>query len=115
LGDVFGLSQFGVNLTELPPGAWLSHRHWHEREDEFVYVLTGEVVLIDDHGEHVLKAGMCAGFKAGVANGHHLINRSDRPAHILEIGSRAPDEHAHYSEANLDAVRRDGKWVITRK
>lgn len=116
LGDPFGLSQFGVNLTTLPPGSWSSQRHWHEREDELVYVLEGEVTLIDDGGEHILAAGMCAGFKAGVANGHHLVNRSDKPALILEIGTRAGDERAHYCEADMHAVKSGGgKWTLTRK
>src|SRR5262245_3749259 len=73
LGDAFGLTQFGVNLTTLAPGCWSSHRHWHENEDEFIYVLAGEVVMIDDRGEHILTPGMCAGYKAGVSNGHHLV------------------------------------------
>src|SRR5689334_18720813 len=76
LGDQFGLTQFGANQLELPPGAWSSQRHWHERQDEFVYVLEGEVTLVTNEGETVLKAGMFAGFRAGQANGHHLVNRS---------------------------------------
>ena len=79
LGDVFGLTQFGVNLTTLAPGTWSAHRHWHDNEDEFVFVVEGEITLIDDAGEHLLKPGMCAGFKAGVANGHHLVNKTRRP------------------------------------
>ena len=86
LGDRFGLSQYGVNLTTLAPGAWSAHRHWHEKEDEFVYVVDGELTLIDDAGEHVLTPGMCAGFKAGLANGHHLVNKSGRPASYIEVG-----------------------------
>ena len=78
LGDVFGLSQFGVNMLDLPPGTWSSQRHWHEQQDEFVYVLEGEVVLVTDAGEEVLRPGDCAGFKAGDPDGHHLQNRSDR-------------------------------------
>src|SRR4026209_2786093 len=77
LGDAFGLSQFGVNLLELAPGTWSSQRHWHERQDEFVYVLEGEVVLVTDAGETVLKPGMVAGFRAGEPNGHHLRNNSN--------------------------------------
>lgn len=92
LGDAAGLSQFGVNLLRLPPGQWSSQRHWHEAEDEFVYVLEGEVVLVDDAGETVLRAGDCAGFKADDRNGHHLQNRSDREAVLLEVGSRRPGE-----------------------
>src|SRR5690606_1964700 len=76
LGDAAGLSGFGVNLLRLPPGAWSSQRHWHAAEDEFIYVLEGEVVLVTDHGEETLHAGDCSGFPAGDANGHHLQNRS---------------------------------------
>jgi uncharacterized cupin superfamily protein len=92
LGDVAGLTQFGVNLLRLPPGVWSSQRHWHSREDEFVWVLEGEVVLITDRGEELLRAGDCAGFKAGVAEGHHLQNRSNREALLLEVGTRCPAE-----------------------
>jgi uncharacterized cupin superfamily protein len=88
LGDAAGLTQYGVNLCTLPPGAWSSQRHWHEHEDEFVYVLEGEVVLVTDDGEEILRAGDCAGFKAGDGNGHCLQNRSDRDAVILEVGTR---------------------------
>jgi len=105
LGDLFGLSQFGVNLTTLPPGQWSALRHWHEREDEFVYVVSGELVLVDDDGEHVLGAGMCAGFPAGVRNGHHVINRSDQPASFIEIGTRAQTEHAEYPDEDLIAEK----------
>lgn len=90
LGDAAGLSQFGVNLLTLLPGAWSSQRHWHSSEDEFVLVLDGEVTLVTDETAEVLKAGECAGFPAGVRSGHHLQNRSDAPAHVLEIGSRHP-------------------------
>jgi uncharacterized cupin superfamily protein len=88
LGDVVGLTDFGVSLLRLPPGAWSSQRHWHTEEDEFVWVVEGEVVLVEDEGETVLRAGDCAAFKAGVPNGHHLQNRSDREAVVLEAGSR---------------------------
>jgi len=90
LGDVAGLTQFGVNLMRLAPGVWTSQRHWHTHEDEFVWVVAGEVVLVEDAGETVLRAGDCAGFKAGVPDGHHIQNRSDREAVLLEIGSRMP-------------------------
>jgi uncharacterized cupin superfamily protein len=115
LGDAFGLTQFGVNLTTLRPGAWSSQRHWHEREDEFIYVVDGEIVLIDDAGEHILTPGMCAGFKAGVSNGHHLVNKSARPATYVEIGTRSPEERSHYPEADMQGVKKGGKWTITRK
>ena len=94
LGDAVGLDQFGVNLLRLPAGAWSSQRHWHSAEDEFVWVLDGEVVLIEDEGETLLHAGDCAGFKAGAPNGHKIENRSDRDAVLLEVGSRRPNEDA---------------------
>jgi uncharacterized cupin superfamily protein len=116
LGELFELTQFGVNLTTLAPGSWSSHRHWHEAEDEFVHVLEGEVVLIDDNGEHRLTAGMCAGFKAGVPNAHHLVNRSERPAVYLEIGTQARDERAHYAEADMAATKSNGgPMIFTRR
>lgn len=88
LGDVAGLSQFGVNLLRLKPGSWSSQRHWHTHEDEFVWVLEGEVTLVTDAGEEILRPGDCAGFKAGDRDGHHLINRSDKEAVVLEVGGR---------------------------
>lgn len=94
LGDAAGLDQFGVNLLRLPAGAWSSQRHWHSAEDEFVWVVEGEVVLVEEDGETVLRPGDCAGFKAGVANGHKIENRSDREAVLLEVGSRRPSEDA---------------------
>ena len=115
LGNVFNLTQFGVNLTTLAPGTWSAHRHWHDNEDEFVFVLEGEITLIDDAGEHLLKPGMCAGFKAGVANGHHLVNKTKTPVTYLEIGTRAERELAHYSDVDMRYVR-DGKTItVTRK
>ncbi len=94
LGDVSGLTQFGVNLTRLPPGCWSSQRHWHTGEDEFVFIVAGEVVLVTDSGEEVLRQGDCAGFKAGSADGHHLQNRSAKDALVLEVGTRQPDQDA---------------------
>jgi uncharacterized cupin superfamily protein len=90
LGDAAGLTDFGVNLIRLAPGVWSAQRHWHTHEDEFVWVVSGEVVLVEDEGESTLRAGDCAGFKAGVANGHCLQNRSDQEAVLLEVGSRRP-------------------------
>ncbi len=90
LGDVAGLTQFGVNLMRLAPGVWTSQRHWHSHEDEFVWVVSGEVVLVETGEETVLRAGDCAGFKAGVPDGHHIQNRSEAEAVLLEIGSRLP-------------------------
>jgi uncharacterized cupin superfamily protein len=105
LGRAAGLTQFGANICTLKPGAASSLRHWHENEDELVYVLEGEVVLCEDSGETVLKAGEAAAWKAGVPNGHCLINRSGRDATFIEIGTRAPEERAYYSGINMMAVR----------
>lgn len=115
LGDVFGLTQFGVNLTELAPGASSALRHWHESEDEFVFVLSGEVTLVDDEGEHVLTPGMCVGFKCAVPNGHKLVNRSSAPASYLEVGTRSEGDRAHYPDADLLAVKENGKYRLTRR
>jgi uncharacterized cupin superfamily protein len=102
IGDVAGLSQFGVNLLGLAPGAWSSQRHWHTEEDEFAWVLKGEVVLVTGTGEEVLQAGECVGFKVGLADGHHLQNRSDQAALILEVGSRKPKvDAADYPDIDL--------------
>jgi uncharacterized cupin superfamily protein len=102
LGDAAGLTQFGVNLTRLPPGGWSSQRHWHAGEDEFVYVLDGELVLVTDSGEELLRAGDCAGFKAGASDGHHLQNRSDRDALFLEIGTRLPRAQMQVAYPDID-------------
>ena len=115
LGDALGLTQFGVNLVTLAPGAWSSQRHWHVNEDEFVYVLEGEITLVTDAGETLLKPGMAAGFPAGRPDGHHLINRSDKPALYLEVGTRAGHEEAHYSDIDLKARTVDGRFVFTHK
>ena len=113
VGDAAGLTQFGVNRVALPPGARTALRHWHEAEDEFIIVLSGEVVLREEDGETVLRAGDCAGFKAGVANGHAIENRCDEPAILFEIGTRSPDETAHYPDVDLRLERRGGsrRWV----
>ena len=108
LGDAVGLSQFGVNLLLLKPGAWSSLRHWHVNEDELIYVLEGEVVLVTDEGETGLGPGDVAGFPAGDGNGHHLINRSDRPVKVLEVGTRSQSETAYYADEDL-MVERNGK------
>jgi uncharacterized cupin superfamily protein len=94
------LTQFGVNLTRLKPGTAFALRHWHHNEDEFVYILEGELVLIEDDGEVLLRPGDAAGFKAGVPNGHHLINKSQRDAVYLEIGTRAPSDRAQYPDVD---------------
>jgi uncharacterized cupin superfamily protein len=115
LGDAAGLTQYGVNLMRLPPGAWSSQRHWHAKEDEFIYVLSGEVVLATDAGEELLRAGDCAGFKAGDPDGHCLQNRGTAAAMVLEIGSRIAGEYATYSDIDMKTepgvgyVHKDGK------
>jgi uncharacterized cupin superfamily protein len=101
LGEAAGLSQFGVNLLRLPAGAWSSQRHWHFKEEEFVYVVAGEVVLVTNAGEEILKAGDCAGFKAGDEDGHHLQNRSLADAVILEVGARVEGDGACYPDIDL--------------
>jgi len=101
LGDAAGLTQFGVNLLRLKPGVWSSQRHWHLKQDEFVWVLEGEVVLVTDDGEEIFKAGDCAGFKAGEENGHHFQNRSQSDALLLEVGTRLEGDGAHYPGIDL--------------
>jgi uncharacterized cupin superfamily protein len=104
LGDALGLSRIGINLTTLPPGKESSMRHWHTHEDEFVYVLEGEVMLRTDGGEQLLQAGMCAGFPAGVEDGHQLVNCSDQPAVYLEISNREVADGGHYSDPDVDLL-----------
>jgi uncharacterized cupin superfamily protein len=104
VGDAAGLTQFGVNLCTLPPGAWSSQRHWHTKEDELIQVVSGEVVLVTDEGEEVLRAGDWAGFKAGEANGHSFQNRSSAPVVLLEIGSRIAGDEAFYPDIDLRTV-----------
>jgi uncharacterized cupin superfamily protein len=101
LGDALGLSNFGVNLVTLPPGAWSAQRHWHSHEDEFVYVVEGELTLITDRGEQALTAGQVAGFPAGTADGHHLVNKGSAPATYLEIGDRPSEDTVTYPDVEL--------------
>jgi uncharacterized cupin superfamily protein len=113
LGAAAGLTQFGVNRLHLSPGTWSSQRHFHTREDEFIYVLSGEVVLVTDEGETVLRAGDCAGFRHGVANGHHLQNRSAEEAIVLEVGTDDAEDEAEYPDIDMRAtakgfVHKDG-------
>jgi uncharacterized cupin superfamily protein len=115
LGNAAGLTQFGVNLTRLKPGAASAQRHWHENEDELIFVLEGEIVLVEDAGETLLRPGDAAGFKAGVANGHHLVNKSAREALYLEIGTRSPRERAHYPDVDLVAEKDERGFRYTRK
>jgi uncharacterized cupin superfamily protein len=111
LGPVAGLNDFGVNLLRLPPGTWSSQRHWHTAEDEFIFVLEGEVVLITNSGEETLRAGDSAGFKAGADDGHQLQNRSAREAAILEVGSRDPHDEVEYSDIDMRLSRSEDRFV----
>ncbi|MGH8285431.1 MAG: cupin domain-containing protein [Steroidobacteraceae bacterium] len=104
LGDALDLTRIGVNLTRLAPGRESSMRHWHTHEEEFIYVLEGEVVLRTDAGEQVLRAGMCAGFPAESGDGHQLVNRSGRPAVYLEVSNRDERDNAQYSDGDVDLV-----------
>ncbi len=115
LGNAAGLDQFGVNLTTLKPGAASALRHWHEQEDELVFVLEGEVVLVEDDGETLLKPGDAAGFKANGRNGHQLVNKSSREAVYLEVGTRSKYERAHYPDVDLTVVRDDKGMRYTHK
>ena len=116
LGDVFGLSNFGVNLTRLAPGGASALRHSHSKQDEFVYVLVGKPLLVTDRGETVLGPGMCAGFKAGIGEGHHLVNRTNEDVLYLEIGDRAPGDSVTYPDDDIAAVLdADGKWRFAHK
>jgi uncharacterized cupin superfamily protein len=112
LGDPLDLTQFGVNLVTLAPGAWSSQRHWHANEDEFVYVLE---TLVTNAGETKLEPGMAAGFPAGRADGHHLINRTDKPVVYLEVGTRTPAEVAQYSDIDMMARRDGASFAFTHK
>lgn len=101
LGVAAGLTQFGVNLVTLTPGAWSSQRHWHAKEDEFVVVLEGEAVLVENEGETLLRAGDCAGWKAGVENGHHLINHTQSEVKLLVVGTRDEEDYGDYPDIDL--------------
>jgi uncharacterized cupin superfamily protein len=116
IGDATGLKKIGINLTTLMPGKESSVRHYHTLEDEFVFVLEGEVVLRTDEGEQTLAAGMCAGFPAGTTNGHQLVNRTQRPARYLEISNRDPADAAEYPDDDLRYSKApDGSAVFSRK
>jgi uncharacterized cupin superfamily protein len=115
LGDAGGLTQFGVNLVTLKPGALSSLRHWHLHEDEFVMVTDGECTLVQDAGETVMRVGDCAAFPAGNTDGHHFINRTDRPASFLVIGTKAPREVATYSDHDFRVEMEAGKARFTYK
>ena len=115
LGDVFGLTNFGVNLTRLKPGTISALRHAHTRQDEFIYILQGRPTLITDEGRTALEPGMCAGFKAGTGNGHHLVNETAEDVVYLETGDRMAGDEGSYPDDDLKAAMVEGKWVFTRK
>lgn len=116
LGDLFGLTNFGVNLTRLAPGGQSALRHAHGNQDEFVYILEGEATLVTDSGETVLRPGMCAGFKAGTGDAHHLVNRTKQDVVILEVGDRSAGDSVSYPDDDVVAVfGADGKWKYSRK
>ena len=108
LGNAGGLRDFGINLMRLPPGNWSSQRHWHNHEDEFVYVLEGELTLIEDEGETLLRAGDCAAFAKDTGNGHHMINRSRTTAVYLEVGSRQPADVTTCSDVDMMSTHGGG-------
>lgn len=115
LGDLFGLRNFGVNLTTLQPGGISALRHAHAKQDEFVYVVEGRLVAITDEGEAELAAGMCMGFRAGTGNGHQLVNRSGQPATYLEVGDRSAGDAVVYPDDDLEAALVDGRWQYRHK
>jgi uncharacterized cupin superfamily protein len=115
LGDLFGVINFGVNQTTLLPGACSALRHYHSKQDEFIYILQGQPTLITDFGAEVLTPGMCAGFKAGVTNGHHLINLTQENVIYLEVGDRTQGDTGAYPDDDLKAVMIEGKWHFTHK
>ncbi len=115
LGDLFGLSNFGVNLTRLAPGAVSALRHAHTLQDEFIYIVEGEPVLVTDAGETPLRPGMCAGFAHGTGDAHQLVNRGTADVVYLEVGDRTPGDRGSYPDDDLVAISVDGRWVFTRK
>ena len=115
LGDLFGLTNFGVNLTKLAPGAASALRHAHTKQDEFVYILQGHPTLHTDEGQTRLSPGMCAGFRAGTGNGHRLVNETREDAVYLEVGDRTPGDEGSYPDDDLRALMVDGKWKFVHK
>ena len=115
LGDLFGLTNFGVNLTRLAPRAVSALRHAHTRQDEFVFILQGHPILQTDQGRTQLSPGMCAGFKAGTGNGHHLINETSEDVVYLEVGDRAPGDEGSYPDDDLQALLVEGKWRFVHR
>lgn len=115
VGNAAGLKNFGINLVSLEPGSRSALRHWHSLQDEFIYILEGEVALITDAGPQLLTPGMMAGFPAGEANGHHLVNQSNSRVVYLEIGDRTPEDQAHYPDDDLFAKAAPEGWIVTHK
>jgi uncharacterized cupin superfamily protein len=116
LGDLFGLTNFGVNLTRLTPGGMSALRHAHSRQDELVYILQGRPTLITDAGENILAPGMCAGFKAGSSDAHYLVNRTESDVVFLEVGDRSADDTVAYPDDDIQAVLgADGQWRFAHK
>lgn len=115
LGDLFGLTNFGVNLTRLAPHAVSSLRHAHSRQDEFIYILQGHPTLVTDEGRTALAPGMCAGFQAGTGNGHQLVNESPDEVLYLEVGDRTPGDEGSYPDDDLKALLQDGRWIFLHK
>jgi uncharacterized cupin superfamily protein len=115
LGNVFDITQFGVNITTLQPGAWSSHRHAHAEEDELAVALEGEMILVDNHGRHPFRPVMVAGFKAGSGNAHNIVNESNQPAKFLIVGTRSATESVNYADVDMKGVKSGGAYVITRK
>ena len=115
LGDLFGISNFGVNLTRLMPGAVSALRHAHSKQDEFIYILHGRPVLLTNAGETQLTSGMCAGFKAGTGNGHQLLNRTSEEVIYLEVGDRSAGDSAVYPDDDIQATLIDGEWRFAHK
>lgn len=115
LGDLFGLANFGVNLTRLAPNAVSALRHAHTRQDEFIYILQGRPTLHTDEGRTPLSPGMCAGFRAGTGNGHRLINETTEEVVYLEVGDRTPGDEGNYPDDDLKALLIEGKWKFSRK
>ena len=115
LGTPFNLTNLGVNLITLAPGAMSSQRHWHTKQDEFVYVTEGELVLVTDAGEQIVGPGMAVGFAAGITNGHHLVNRSNEAAAFLVVGDKTPEDEGGYSDIDMLFIRKNGQDIYVHR
>lgn len=115
IGDVLGLKNYGINIVKLKPGGCSSVRHWHARQDEFIYVIEGELTIVDDDGEHVLRAGMVAGFPGGVENGHHMFNRTEADAVFIEVGDRLPGDKVDFPDVDLLSHQLKAAWEFTNR